>query len=190
MAQNRGRQKRLAKRRRQRDQRRSVLKRSPTGTRRDEPDTVPGTGEPEPYAGFDDELAAMFEARALYDAELMTGDEWLELDEDERALAIEYFHWRQPRPHPLAPNPRLHGLIHMVVENQIARDEPAFVRATLLRLTGEGLTRHDAIHAIGTVVAAQIHSQEPMDEEAYIERLDALSRDAFLGVAKAAAKMG
>jgi hypothetical protein len=41
---------------------------------------------------------------------------------------------------------------HVVVENQIALGEPPAVREALARLMGEGLDRHDALHAVGSVV--------------------------------------
>ena len=51
------------------------------------------------------------------------------------------------------PNANLHAMTHVVVENQVLLGEETPVASTLERLLGEGLTRHDAIHAIGTVLA-------------------------------------
>lgn len=45
----------------------------------------------------------------------------------------------------------LHALAHVIVENQLAEDLPEARRA-LERLLGEGLDRHDAIHAIASVL--------------------------------------
>ena len=45
--------------------------------------------------------------------------------------------------------------MHVVVENQLAANDEPVVRA-LARLMKEGLSRHDAVHAIGSVVAQQI----------------------------------
>ena len=42
-------------------------------------------------------------------------------------------------------------MIHVIVENQLALDDQ-IVRATLARLTQDELTRHDALHAIGSVL--------------------------------------
>jgi hypothetical protein len=79
--------------------------------------------------------------------------EWLELDEQERILLVEQYH-RRPRVD--LPNVKLHATIHVIVENQLAsRDEPV-VRA-LAHLMKERLSRHDAVHAIGSVVAEQIY---------------------------------
>ena len=44
----------------------------------------------------------------------------------------------------------------MAVENQLAADEGPAIRA-LARLMKEGLSRHDAVHAIGSLVAEQIY---------------------------------
>jgi hypothetical protein len=43
-----------------------------------------------------------------------------------------------------------------VVENQVLLGDETPVASTLERLRGEGLARHDAIHAIGTVLAPVI----------------------------------
>ena len=57
--------------------------------------------------------------------------------------------------------PELHGCactrpFHTIVENQMAANEPVVVE-TLTRLRKEGLSRHDAVHAIGLVLAAQVY---------------------------------
>ena len=46
--------------------------------------------------------------------------------------------------------------MHVIVENQLALNDEPVVRA-LARLMKEGLSRHDAVHAIGSVVAENIH---------------------------------
>jgi hypothetical protein len=45
----------------------------------------------------------------------------------------------------------------MVVENQIAEGDALPVRRTLERLMSEGLDRHDAVHAIGTVLIGHMN---------------------------------
>ena len=77
---------------------------------------------------------------------------WLELDEQERLMLVEDHH-RRARTE--LPNARLHAALHVVVENQLAANDEPVVRA-LARLMKEGLTRHDAVHAIGSVVARHI----------------------------------
>jgi hypothetical protein len=76
------------------------------------------------------------------------------------------------------PNARLHAALHVVVENQVAEGYPAVVRA-LERLAGQGLVRHAALHAIGNVVALQMHAHlargaERFETDAYERALDAL----------------
>ena len=78
---------------------------------------------------------------------------WLGLDEDTKIdLVVEYHRRQRPR----TPRVRLHATFHTIVENQVAANEPVVVE-TLNRLRNEGLSRHDAIHAIGSVLAAQVY---------------------------------
>jgi len=46
----------------------------------------------------------------------------------------------------------MHGVAHVIVENQIAAGDSTVEPVTLARLMREGLDRHDAIHAIGSVL--------------------------------------
>ena len=77
---------------------------------------------------------------------------WLGLDEQERIVLIETYH-RGARIK--LPNVTAHALLHAIVENQIALNLDPVVRA-MHRLGKEGLTRHDAVHAIGSVVAEHL----------------------------------
>jgi hypothetical protein len=77
---------------------------------------------------------------------------WLELDEQERIVLVETYH-RVTRIK--LPNVTAHAALHAIVENQIALNVEPVVRATH-RLRTEGLTRHDAVHAIGSVVAEHL----------------------------------
>ncbi|MGF6604699.1 hypothetical protein P3T23_009455 [Paraburkholderia sp. GAS448] len=79
-------------------------------------------------------------------------ESWLELDEHERISLVETWH-RTARIR--LPNVTMHATIHVIVENQIALDLEPVVQA-MHRLRNEGLTRHDAIHAIGSVVAEHL----------------------------------
>jgi len=56
------------------------------------------------------------------------------------------------------PNLSLHALIHVIVENQIATGDAIPVSGILERLVAEGLDRHDALHAIGSVLAKHVDS--------------------------------
>lgn len=79
--------------------------------------------------------------------------EWLALDEDERLRRVETYH-RHAAPSLLKP--KLHAIVHIVIENHVAMGNELPVRRTLERLVAEGLDRHEALHALGTVLAARI----------------------------------
>jgi len=76
--------------------------------------------------------------------------EWLDLDESERIDQVLNYHRR--RLLQVGQDARLHAMAHVIVENQIAMGDVTVVPATLDRLMREGLDRHDAIHAIGSVL--------------------------------------
>jgi len=102
-------------------------------------------------------------------------DEWLECDESERIEAIYRYHKRRKLK---AGNLQLHATIHAVVEAQLA-ERLESVMSALSRLMEQGLDRHDAIHAIGSVSAEQIYGVlsrlEPFDLQVYDEALASLS---------------
>jgi hypothetical protein len=80
--------------------------------------------------------------------------EWNALDEAERMLLVEQYH-KQKRIR--LPNRRLHAIIHVAVENQVSLGDELNVEETLDRLMSEGLDRHDALHAIGSVLTEHLH---------------------------------
>ena len=80
--------------------------------------------------------------------------EWLELDEAERIELVLDYH-RKARIK--VPNVDAHATMHTIVENQIAEGDKYPVRRTLKRLQAEGLDRHDALHAIASVLIAHFH---------------------------------
>jgi len=75
--------------------------------------------------------------------------EWLALDENEQIALVEDFHRRAGIDMPQAT---LHAAIHAVIEQQLAA-QLAPVANGFERLRTEGLDRHDAIHALGAVLA-------------------------------------
>jgi hypothetical protein len=106
--------------------------------------------------------------------------QWLELDESERIELVAAYHRRKKI---RLPNAQLHAVIHVVVENQVALGEEVVVN-TLARLQAEGLSRHEALHAIGSVLAEDLY--ELMREPAagpnqayarYLDRLGALTAE-------------
>ena len=74
---------------------------------------------------------------------------WLAVDEADRIEGVVRYHRRAGV---RLPNVRLHAVIHVIVENQLAGAWAPAVDA-LARLRREGVGRHDAIHAIGALLA-------------------------------------
>jgi hypothetical protein len=54
-------------------------------------------------------------------------------------------------------NPELHAIAHVVVENQVALGKATSVPATLDRLMHEGLDRHEAVHAIASILMSIVY---------------------------------
>ena len=74
--------------------------------------------------------------------------DWLSLDELERIDRVEAYHRR----HRIKlPNIKVHAVVQAVVENHLAEGLDCACRA-LTRLMGEGLSRHDSLHAIAAVL--------------------------------------
>jgi hypothetical protein len=89
-----------------------------------------------------------------YDSEKgPSATEWLGIDEAERIALVESYHRRRRI---RVPQLTLHATIHVIVENQIALGEAVVIDA-LARLRAEGLTRHDAVHTAGMVLAEHIY---------------------------------
>ena len=89
-----------------------------------------------------------------YDPEYAPNPEqWLALDEQERIdLAEEHHRIANIK----LPNLQAHAALHAIVESQIAQNLESVVRA-MTRLTAGGLSRHEAIHAIASVLAEHIY---------------------------------
>jgi hypothetical protein len=102
-------------------------------------------------------------------------DAWLQLDEAERIEAVLRYHKRAGM---RGGNRRAHAAFHTIVENQIAEGLRSACDA-MDRLQQEGLDRHDAIHAVGSVLAGHIHGaltgKRGVDQQAYDNELDALT---------------
>jgi hypothetical protein len=88
-----------------------------------------------------------------YDPEVQPNPvEWLALDEQERIELAEAHH-RAARIE--LPNVKVHAVFHVIVENQVAEGLEPVSRA-MARLANEGLSRHDSLHAIGSVCAEHL----------------------------------
>jgi hypothetical protein len=112
-----------------------------------------------------------------YDAERAPApDEWVAIDDSSKLAAIEAHHRALG-----AVVPRTHAALHLIVENQLAGNDPPEARAAFDRLVGEGLDRHEAIHALGSVVAAAIWNVTrhgaPVDRDAMVRALAGLRAD-------------
>lgn len=75
-------------------------------------------------------------------------------------------------------NPIMHVHIHQLIENQIAGGEPKEVGQTVEELMRRGLSRHEAIHRVGTVLSAEIwhvlKDNRPFDEQGVARKLQRL----------------
>ena len=108
--------------------------------------------------------------------------DWLDLDESRRLLLVTEYH----KGSDIADSRlRLHAAIHVVVENQIALGDDVVVDA-LARLQREGLSRHEAVHAIGTAVSDHLFEilKTDVDDErkqpaTYIERVKRLTAESW-----------
>lgn len=116
---------------------------------------------------FDDddtELADDFDTEADDGVESITGmrydpevapdaARWQELDEDEQIMLVEAHH-RQAEVE--LANTTAHAIMHVIIENQVAKGDELPVRRAIERLMGEGLDRHEAVHAVASVLAAHL----------------------------------
>ncbi|MEO7974815.1 MAG: DUF1841 family protein [Thermoanaerobaculia bacterium] len=90
----------------------------------------------------------------LYDPDTAPDpDAWLALAERERLELVESAHEEEFED---LPNPTLHFAMHVAIETQVAMGEQLPVAAQLDRLISEGLTRHDAVHAVASVLAEHL----------------------------------
>ncbi len=109
--------------------------------------------------------------------------EWTTLDEGERHYLVERYHRRKRIK---MPNLSVHAAIHVVVENQVALGTEIPTQKTLTRLVREGLSRHDAVHAIGSVLAGYMfdlikHGAKDQDVNAdYYRQLEELTAAGWL----------
>ena len=104
---------------------------------------------------------------------------WLALGEGERLELVESAHDEE---FDYLPNPTLHCAMHVAIETQVAMGEELPVAGHLARLISEGLARHEAVHAVASVLAEHMfkimkHPQESSRDpnEAYYSALLRLS---------------
>jgi uncharacterized protein DUF1841 len=78
---------------------------------------------------------------------------WQALGEDERLSQVMDYHRRAGA---FAPNEQIHAVMHVTIENQIAMGDELPVRRTVERLMAEGLDRHEAVHAVASVLTTRL----------------------------------
>jgi hypothetical protein len=107
--------------------------------------------------------------------------DWLALDEDERLAAVLVQHRLTGVP---LPNEDVHAALHVVIETQIAEGEPRVCRA-IERLVAAGLDRHDAIHAVGSVLVRHLNDRAAAgtagtaSTEGYLAAVDRLTAESW-----------
>lgn len=89
--------------------------------------------------------------------------DWTALDESERLDLVLTYHQRQGDD---LSNPDAHAVVHVIVENQAALADETPVASVMEKLMQEGLDRHEAVHAIGSVLMASLHETAQDDREA------------------------
>jgi uncharacterized protein YoaH (UPF0181 family) len=108
--------------------------------------------------------------------------EWLDLEEEERIDLVASYHRREKVK---LPKLQVHAALHAVVENQIA-EKLQTVRETVARLQAEGLSRHDAIHAVASVMVGRLQdllregAPAQFEVEAYFQDLRSLTAEGWL----------
>ena len=105
--------------------------------------------------------------------------EWLDLDEAIRIDLVRDSIGEEDEDDVPEEGKSIHAAIHVVVENQLAMGEEP-VPATLSRLVRQGLTRHEAIHAIGAILSEDIFdilkgNKDAGQKNRYRKRLEKLT---------------
>lgn len=100
---------------------------------------------------------------------------WMALTEEQQVKLVEEYHVAA-KPHPPTPNPKIHAALHTAVEKQLAMGFPPHAQHAVDRLMSEGLSRHDAVHAVGSVIAHHFVASSKGDLVGPIEYADALNK--------------
>ena len=101
---------------------------------------------------------------------------------------VQKYHELSSKPGDEPPNLQRHVGMHVLVEQQVARDEPPEAAQALARLRRDGMNRHDAVHAIGFILTEHMkramESRMPVDESAYGRELSQLTLKSWLQTAQ------
>lgn len=179
MPRSHGRQKQAAKQKKRRAQKKAKAAHKPAAAAARAPAAAPKDG-----VSPEDMVALLGYAAEV--APVPT--EWLALEEKERMARVARYHEHALKPEQRPPSLPRHAALHVIVENQLAAGSPPEVGAALRRLRAEGLSRHHAIHAIGSVMADHmkqaVRAKAPVVEEAYLRDLDQLTVESWLAAAR------
>ena len=108
-------------------------------------------------------------------------DEWLALDDAERTRLVEDYYAREGG---YGGSLGIHAKVHAVIETQLA-ERVTPVKAAFVRLRDNGLTRHEALRAIGSVLARRIRRIEHPEDltsgpnREYFSALETLTADTW-----------
>jgi hypothetical protein len=107
--------------------------------------------------------------------------EWRARSEQERLNMVQAYHRRAGIS---LPSERAHTALHVVIENQIAAGDDLPARRTIERLIAEGLDRHDALHAVASVLTDQLYDlmqeeKTKFSETAFNEALAQLTAESW-----------
>jgi hypothetical protein len=112
---------------------------------------------------------------------------WRALDERERLSRVARFHNETLPAAQMPPSMQRHAAMHVLVESQLADARPAEAPAALRRLMDEGMSRHEALHAVGWLTTEHMRramdAQRPVDEAAYAADLATLTVRSWLRMA-------
>lgn len=116
--------------------------------------------------------------RKYHPSKTPSPEEWLELDEGERLYLVQKYHIDSGVEFDDEGAEQIHSVIHTIIENQLAmRVVP--VPATIAKLTTQGLSRHEAIHAVGAILSEDlfgiINNNQEQDVAKFNKRLNKLT---------------
>ncbi len=108
--------------------------------------------------------------------------QWDLLDDDERVNMVMKYHQEAGIE---LPDENTHALVHVVVENQIALGDKTPAKAVLHRLINEDLDRHDAVHAIASILVNHIYElmqgeDAALGNDEYYAELENLTAEKWL----------
>ena len=123
-----------------------------------------------------------------YDADAGPAEGWLTVPEEEQMERVSKYHELTTKPGQKPPNVRRHVGMHVLVEQQLASGVPQEATKALARLRKDGMSRHDAVHAIGFILTEHMQrameTQQPVDEAAYARELSGLTLAKWVEMAR------